>query len=184
MVSTAGPEVTHHLTQSLEGTAAVAISILCSAELVLPQWLQEVIRLGTTAEDANRPSELEQEFKLPDASQYRPKQSQNLPSSLKVTDAWTVNESRKNIFKGWRFLFACKKGEVDAETRRLVELAGGEYECFDVSGGASRWEQSLSRNKRKAEADGEKGLAVVGDEDALRIELEDASEPFFKALRK
>lgn len=127
---------------------------------------------------------LEQEFRLPDPSQYRPEQSSDLPSSLKTTSAWTVNERRPELFKGWRFLFPCAKGEVDAETRGLVELGGGEYEAFDVAGGTKKWEQSLTRNKRKAEEDGGKRLAVVGDERSLRLSLGDSTQSFFDALRR
>ena len=162
----------------------MACALLSSADIVRPDWLKELVRLGSNIQDPNEPSTLEQEFRLPDVSQYLPDQSSSLPGPLRAPNLWAKNESRKAIFKGWRFLFAGKSGEIDSELRKLVELGEGEYEAFDASGGLARWEQALSRNKRKAEGDGGKGITVIGDKDALRLTLADAAASFFETLRK
>lgn len=68
--------------------------------------------------------------------------------------------------------------------RKLVELGDGRYEAFDVEGGATSWEQVLSRNKRKVEGDQGKHLAIVGDRVGLRAALADTSKVFFETLKR
>ena len=77
-----------------------------------------------------------------------------------------------------------KGREADAETRTLVERGGGEYEVLDVLGGMTRWKQSLSRNKRKAEAEGRRNLSIVGETDSLKLAAGDAWDVILEELKR
>ena len=77
-----------------------------------------------------------------------------------------------------------KGREVDAETRTLVERGSGEYEVFDVSGGITRWKQSLSRSRRKVDAEGRRSLSIVGETDSLKVAAGDAWDGMLEELKK
>ncbi|KAL5480353.1 hypothetical protein ACEPAI_1623 [Sanghuangporus weigelae] len=185
VVSTPRPEVTHHLTSTLSVSTSIAISLLNRAHIVRPDWLTELLHLGETTTSPDGPSVLESDFRLPIVSQHVPKADSDLPSLLKSLSLWEPNERRTGMLKGWRFIFIGEKGrEVDTETRTLVEQGGGEYEVFDVSGGLTRWKQSLSRNRRKADAEGGRNLSIIGDTDSLKIAVGEAWNGMLEELRK
>ncbi|KAL5514111.1 hypothetical protein ACEPAG_2872 [Sanghuangporus baumii] len=184
VVSTPRPEVTHHLTGTLSVSTSIAISLLNRAHIVRPDWLTELLHLGETTTSPDGPSVLESDFRLPIVSQHVPKTDSDLPSSLKSLSLWEPNERRSGMLKGWRFLFVGEKGrEVDTETRTLVEQGGGEYEVFDVSGGLMRWKQSLARNRRKVEAEGDRNLSIIGDSVSLKIAAGEAWNGMLEELR-
>lgn len=72
---------------------------------------------------------------------------------------------------------------MDAETRTLVERGGGEYEVFDISTGKSRWNQALSRNKRKVDSEGGKGISVVADTETLQIAVGNTWEGILEEMK-
>ncbi|KAL5522140.1 hypothetical protein ACEPAF_1997 [Sanghuangporus sanghuang] len=184
VVSTPRPEVTHHLTGTLSVSTSIAISLLNLAHIVRPDWLTELLHLSETTTSPDAPSVLEFDFRLPIVSQHVPKVDSDLPASLKSLSLWEPNERRAGMLKGWRFLFVGEKGrEVGSETRTLVERGGGEYEVFDVSGGLTRWKQSLSRNRRKSDAEGGRNLSVIGDTEILKIASGEAWNGMLEELR-
>lgn len=184
MVSTPRPEITHHLTSTLSTSTPIATALLTLAHIVRPEWLNEVLHLGSTSSSADGPSALESDFRLPAVSQYVPASASTLPPLLKSPMVWEPNQQRSGMLKGWRFVFVGEKGrEVDAETRTLVERGGGEYEVFDVSTGKSRWNQSLSRNKRKVDSEGGKGISVVADTETLQIAVGNAWEGILEEMK-
>lgn len=167
-------EVTHHLTPILSASTSVATSMLNPASFVLPDWLTELLHLGEAALSPDGPSALEQDFRLPSESDYRPPFDPELPATWKAYLRWEASKKRVGLLKGWRFLFIDEKGkELDSEFRTLLERGEGEYETFDVAGGLVRWKHSLARNQRKAEGDGGKGLCIIGDVDVLKLVASD-----------
>ncbi|THH09964.1 hypothetical protein EW145_g1649 [Phellinidium pouzarii] len=184
VVSTPHPEVTHQLTATLSATSLVAGSLLALEHLVRPDWLTELLHLGDSSASTDSLSTLEKDFRLPAEAQHRPAFAASLAPQLKTFSLWEPSNKRVDLFKGWRFVFVGERGrELDIETRTLVERGRGEYETFDVSGGATRWRQMLSRNKRKAEAEGGKGLGVIGDSEPLKLAAGDSWDNMQDVLR-
>lgn len=112
------------------GQDAQGVCVRCTDEGVFletcwPEWLTEVLHLGSTSSSADGPSTLELDFRLPAASQYVPASAPDLPPLLKSPMTWEPNQRRSGMLKGWRFVFVGEKGrEVDAEARTLVERGG------------------------------------------------------------
>ena len=181
VTSSLNAHATHHLAPSLVLTPNIAYSLVSGSQLVRPDWLTEVLKFGddddtstpvqtqdsTTPPDSSKSCPLEREFTLPSESRFRPPFAPTLPAELKKFNVWEPNKSRAKLLKGWRFLFltgafsgsSSSKGATgDTETRQLVELAGGEYDTFDVSGGRVRLKQAVGRCVRKFES--EKGDAA------------------------
>ncbi|KAI5122259.1 hypothetical protein M0805_007123 [Coniferiporia weirii] len=185
IVSTPRPEITHHLTQLLDTTQAIATSLLNSTHLVRPDWLTELLHLGETAASADLPSVLETDFRLPAEKQHRPSFSPSLPAPLKSYTLWEVSDVRMGLLKGWRLVFIGEKGrELDIETRTLVERGQGEYEAFDVDGGATRLRQAIARNKRKSGTEAWKGISIIGNPETLKVaagDLWDAMQDVLKS---
>ncbi|KAG9312591.1 hypothetical protein JVU11DRAFT_6988 [Chiua virens] len=161
LMSSPSALATHHLTPKYELTLPLATSLLSATQLVKVEWLQEIIRLGTTV-DENHPfklTPLEQSFIPPPESKYRPVFSPSLPSSLKSFKFWEPNEERLHLLKGYRFVILSDgEGQVDADTRELVTRGDGEYECFPLTNGEAKWRQLLAKAKRKVD---EAGLKVT-----------------------
>lgn len=189
IVASVLPEVTHHLVTMLSATSAVVSTTLIPAQLVKPDWLTELLRLGdepydipqsqaVEADPAQSRSALEYELTLPSETKYRPPFSPSLPPELKTLKTWEPNLERQNLFKGWRFVFVGR--EIDTDTRAVVERGGGEYEAFDVSGGPIRLQQTLERNKRKAQ----KGISVIGDAETLKVSAADNWNSLEDVLRE
>lgn len=183
------PDITHHLVTMLSATSAVVSTTLIPAQLVKPDWLTELLRLGDEPYDipqsqavepdpAQTRSALEYELTLPSETKYRPPFSPSLPPELKTLKTWEPNPERRNLFSGWRFIFVGR--ELDSDSRAVVERGGGEYEAFDVSGGPIRLQQTLERNKRKAQ----KGISVIGDAETLKFAAGDNWSSLEDTLRE
>ncbi|KAH7908695.1 proline-rich protein [Hygrophoropsis aurantiaca] len=167
------PLHTHHLTPKFDMSAPTVTSLLSATQLVKPEWLTELIRLGTTLDegDSSKPSALEQVFQPPLETKYRPTFSPALPTPLKTFKIWEPNEERINMFRGYRFvLVAAKDGEVDGSLRELVVRGGGEYEGFNITAGHGKWRQLLAKGKRKVEELGSVGkeLIIVAEDGKMK----------------
>lgn len=133
---------------------SLATSLLSATQLVRAEWLQELIRLGTTPEDGHpfNLSPLEQTFVTPPESKYRPIFSPSLAHSLKSFKFWEPNEERLHLLKGYRFvLLSDGGGKVDEDMRELVTRGDGAYECFPLANGEAKWRQLLGKAKRKVD---------------------------------
>ncbi|KAH9025233.1 hypothetical protein EDB85DRAFT_1984556 [Lactarius pseudohatsudake] len=168
VVRTLHPDITHHLVPSHALTPAHMTSLLSAAQLVKPEWLSELLDLSIL-DPRETPRALEHTFVLPSESRFRPGFATDLPTALKTLRAWEPNETRLNMLKGYRFVFAGDKGfEVPAGYRDVVKRGGAEYEAFAVSGGVVRWRKALVRAKALAE---EKNAKVVLVADGGAMEL-------------
>ena len=135
-----------------------------------PEWLQEVIRLGTDGEDVGT-SSLEQNFVLPSESKYRPAFSPSLLPAQKKLNVWEPSEERFNLFAKCRFVcFHEKVRESDSELREAIHRGEGTLENFDVHLGVQKFRRSLTRGHAKEGkkviviADADSMLAAVGKE--------------------
>ncbi|KAG8215809.1 hypothetical protein J3R82DRAFT_7720 [Butyriboletus roseoflavus] len=161
---------THHLTPKYETTVPLATSLLSATQLVKVEWLQELIRLGTTADDSHpfKLVPLEQCFTPPLESKYRPIFSPSLAPSFKSFKFWEPNEERLHLLKGYRFVLLCDvEGQVDGDTRELIIRGDGEYECFPLTTGEAKWRQMLAKAKRKVDEAGLK-VAIVAREHVVQ----------------
>ncbi|SJL06695.1 uncharacterized protein ARMOST_10037 [Armillaria ostoyae] len=148
VVHISNPNVTHHVTSTLSATVSIAASLISACQIVKPEWLSEVLRLGSLP--SNDPSSLESHFKLPLASKYRPTFSSALPEKHKTADVWNPNEERLHIFKDYRFMCVSEKTrEIDSELRELLECGDGAIETFNVQDGGAKWRKALSRGHAK-----------------------------------
>ncbi|KAH0835680.1 hypothetical protein J3R83DRAFT_9435 [Lanmaoa asiatica] len=161
---------THHLTPKYELTVPLVTSLLSATQLVKVEWLQELIRLGTTSDDGHplKLAPLEQSFTPPLESKYRPIFSPSLASPLKSFKFWEPNEERLHLLKGYRFVLLCDaEGQVDEYTRELIIRGDGEYECFPLTNGEAKWRQMLAKAKRKVDGAGLK-VAIVTREHVVQ----------------
>lgn len=161
---------THHLTSKYELTVPLATSLLSATQFVKVEWLQELIRLGTTPDDSHpfKLTPLEQSFTPPLESKYRPIFSPSLASSFKSFKFWEPSEARLHLLKGYRFVLLCDaEGQVDTDTRELIIRGNGEYECFPLTHGEAKWRQMLAKAKRKVDEVGLK-VAIVGREHVVQ----------------
>ncbi|CCM00035.1 uncharacterized protein FIBRA_02061 [Fibroporia radiculosa] len=118
------PDVTHHLTPTYSLTPDLAASLVAVACIVRPEWLTEVIRLGSSTNAA--PSALEESFSLPPTHKFYPSFSPSLPISLRTFGKWGQNEARVALFRGFRFIFVVEKGrEIQEAMRALVKQSEG-----------------------------------------------------------
>ena len=155
---------THHFTPKYELTVPLATSLLSATQLVKVEWLQELIRLGTTSDDSHpfKLAPLEQFFNPPLESKYRPIFSPSLATPLKSFKFWEPNEERLHLLKGYRFvLLSDAGGQVNGDTRELIIRGDGEYECFPLTNGEAKWRQMLGKAKRKVDEAGLKVAIVV-----------------------
>ncbi|EMD35805.1 hypothetical protein CERSUDRAFT_96030 [Gelatoporia subvermispora B] len=154
------PEVTHHLTPTFTLTPALATALLSLAHIVKPDWLAEVLRLGTPESDSDKPSSLEEHFVLPPLTKFRPAFSPSLPPALKTFAAWEPDEARASLFNAYRFIFLGERGrEVQSALRELVRRGGAEYECFGANSGRRALHQVLAKRQGK-----ERTLVLVAEE--------------------
>lgn len=169
--------LTHHITPKYEVTTPVMTSLLCAAQLVKPDWLQELVRLGNTPaeNDALGLTILEKSFVPPIESKYRPAFGPALPPGLKSFKHWEPNEERLNLLRGFRFVLPAEEGEVDAELRDLVVRGGAEYEGFNLKAGLAKWRQVIAKGKRKVEElrGAGKGLVVLAKNSVIQRAVED-----------
>ncbi|KIJ67260.1 hypothetical protein HYDPIDRAFT_84074 [Hydnomerulius pinastri MD-312] len=152
---------THYLTPKYEVTVPLITALLSATRLVKVEWLQELVRLGSTPDDANpfKLAPLEQVFNPPLESKYRPAFSPALPPSFKSFKYWEPSEERLHLLRGYRFvLLGDREGEVDGDMRELITRGDGEYESFPMKAGHAKWRQLLAKAKRKVD---EAGLQVV-----------------------
>ena len=168
--------VTHHLVEVVSPVCSIAHSLLLATQLVRPDWLHEIIRLGNLSTDAEtlNTRSLESSFALPPVAKYLPSLSVLLPSSLKMFKVWEPNEERVNLLIGYRFVFVGEKGrEVDVDVRQMVVAGGAEYEAFNVSGGRSKFHQVLAKGMRRVSETVRrgKGLVVVADEESMKTAI-------------
>lgn len=169
--------LTHHITPKYEVTTPVMTSLLCAAQLVKPEWLQELVRLGSTPaeNDSFGLTALEKSFVPPIESKYRPAFGPALPPVLKSFKHWEPNEERLNLLRGFRFVLPAEDGDVDAELRDLVVRGGAEYEGFNLKTGLAKWRQVIAKGKRKVEElrGAGKGLVVLAKDSAIQRAVED-----------
>ncbi|KAG0708530.1 hypothetical protein DFH29DRAFT_1041101 [Suillus ampliporus] len=169
--------LTHHLTSKYEVTTPVMTSLLCAAQLVKPEWLQELVRLGSTPveNDSFGLTVLEKSFVPPLESKYRPAFGPALPPALKSFKHWEPNEERLNLLRGFRFILPAEDGEVDGELRELVVRGGAEYEGFNLKAGLAKWRQVLAKGKRKVEdlRGAGKGLVVLAKDSVIQRAVEE-----------
>jgi hypothetical protein len=169
-------DVTHHLVNEISMSCSIAHSLLLATQLVRPDWLQEIIRLGNLpGEDGTTNARsLESQFSLPLVAKYRPPLSPSLAPSLKVLKVWEPNEERLKLLGGYRFVLFGEKGrEINADTREMILAGGGEYEGFNVSGGRSKLHQVLAKGMRRVleMADRGKRLVAVVDEQLMKTAM-------------
>ncbi|KAI9455675.1 hypothetical protein BJY52DRAFT_1151531 [Lactarius psammicola] len=168
VVRTLDPDITHHLVPSHVLTPAHMTSLLSAAQLVKPEWLSELLDLSIL-DPRESPRALEHTFVLPSEGRFRPGFAAALPMALKTLRAWEPNETRLNMLKGYRFMFAGEKGlEVPAGYRELVKRGGAEYEAFAVNTGVVRWRKALIRSKALAEQKNAK-VVLVADGGAMEL---------------
>jgi hypothetical protein len=164
--------LTHHIASKYEVTTPVMTSLLCAAQLVKPEWLQELVRLGSTPAEDNSfgLTALEKSFVSPTESKYRPAFGPALPPALKSFKHWEPNEERLNLLRGFRFVLPAEDGAVDAELRDLVVRGGAEYEGFNLNAGLAKWRQVIAKGKRKVEElrGAGKGLVVLAKDSVYR----------------
>ncbi|KAK0447454.1 proline-rich protein [Desarmillaria tabescens] len=162
VVHTPNPNVTHHITSTLSATASIAASLISACQIVKPEWLSEVLRLGSLPDDD--PSSLESHFKMPLASKYRPTFSPELLEKDKTADVWNPNEERLHIFKDYRFMCISEKSrEIDNELRGLLERGDGAIETFNIQDGGAKWRKALSRGRAKENVK----MVAIASQDAM-----------------
>lgn len=169
--------LTHHIAPKYEVTTPVMTSLLCAAQLVRPEWLQELVRLGSVPAEDNSfgLTALEKSFVSPIESKYRPAFGPALPPALKSFKHWEPNEERLNLLRGFRFVLPAEDGAVDAELRDLVVRGGAEYEGFNLNAGLAKWRQVIAKGKRKVEElrGAGKGLVVLAKDNVIQRAVED-----------
>ena len=144
----------------------MAASLLSASQFVKPDWLEEIIRLGTAEQGQ---STLENDFALPPLSKYRPSFSPNLQDSQKVFKVWEPNEERMNMLNNYRFFLVSEKLHgIASDIRDLIQRGGGAYEALDIQAGKLKWHRALVRGNAK---DGQK-LVLVGDKDSLKAAID------------
>ncbi|KAK0187103.1 proline-rich protein [Armillaria mellea] len=162
VVHISNPDVTHHVTSTLSAMVSIATSLISACQIVKPEWLSEVLRLGSLP--SHDPSSLESHLKLPLASKYRPTFSSALPEKHKTADVWNPNEERLHIFKDYRFMCVSEKSrEIDSELRELLERGDGAIETFNVQDGGAKWRKALSRGYAKESVK----MVTIASEDAM-----------------
>ncbi|KAG2121622.1 hypothetical protein DEU56DRAFT_760630 [Suillus clintonianus] len=169
--------LTHHITPKYEVTTPAMTSLLCAAQLTKPEWLQELVQLGSTPteNDSFGLTALEKSFVPPLESKYRPAFGPALPPALKSFKHWEPNEERLNLLRSFRFILPAEDGEVDAELRDLVVRGGAEYEGFNLKAGLAKWRQVIAKGKRKVEElrGAGKGLVVLAKDSVIQRAVED-----------
>lgn len=168
--------LTHHLTSKYEVTTPVMTSLLCAAQLVKPEWLQELVRLGTTPveDDSFGLTLLEKSFIPPLESKYRPAFGPSLPPVLRSFKHWEPNEERLSLLRGFRFILPSEDGEVDAELRELVVRGGADYEGFNLKAGLTKWRQIIAKGKRRVEElRVGKGLVILAKDNVIQRAVEE-----------
>ncbi|CAA7263776.1 unnamed protein product [Cyclocybe aegerita] len=167
IVHTPHAEVTHHITSDFVANLSSMSSLLSLCQFVKPEWLQEVIKLGTDLKHA-QPfglSSLEEHFVLPFESKYRPAFSPSLSSAQKVLRLWEPNEERVNLFQACRFICLHEKiRDSDTELREAIHRGGGSLENFDIHSGIVKFRRALTRAQVK---EGKKTV-IVGDEESMK----------------
>ncbi|KAK0218837.1 proline-rich protein [Armillaria fumosa] len=162
VVHISNTNVTHHVTSTLSATVSIATSLISACQIVKPEWLSEVLRLGSLPSDD--PSSLESYLKLPLASKYHPTFSSALPEKHKTADVWNPNEERLHIFKDYRFMCVSEKSrEIDSELRELLERGDGAIETFNIQDGGAKWRKALSRGHAKESVK----MVAVASKDAM-----------------
>jgi hypothetical protein len=165
---------THHLISHYVANLSTATSLLSLTRFVKPEWLQEVIRLGSIPvndKDADGIS-LEQHFILPSESKYRPAFSPSLLPSHKKFGVWEANEARVNFFSSCRFVCLREKiRESDSELQEAIRRGEGAFENFDIHSGVTKFHRTLTRGHAK---EGKK-VVVVADADLMQAAVGEQS---------
>ncbi|KAF8634326.1 hypothetical protein AX15_000986 [Amanita polypyramis BW_CC] len=170
LVHTPEPWVTHHLTSSYAASASVGASLLSASQFVRPEWLEEIIRLGTTEQDSSDQSALENAFALPPLSKYRPSFSPKLHDSQKVFKVWEPNEERMNMLNNYRFFLVSEiPYATGSDAKDLIQRGGGTYEVLNIHAGKTKWHRALVRGNAK---EGQK-LVLVGNKDSLKAAIDE-----------
>lgn len=161
-------EVTHHITTHYTADLPCSASLLSLCQFVKPEWLQEVIRLGSLPRgiDQSKGSSLEDHFALPQENKYRPDFAPALSPAHKTLNIWVPNEERVNLFRTCRFICLHEKmTTADTELREVLHRGGGLLENFDIHSGIQKFRRALSRSQAK---EGKKTV-VVGDLDSMQL---------------
>ncbi|KAJ6508583.1 proline-rich protein [Mycena sanguinolenta] len=171
LVHLPGPDITHHITNSISATTLEVISLVSATAFVTSKWLDEVIRLGGLPHKSD-PVSLEDNFRLPPIAKYRPEFDDALSPEQKTHKIWEPNEERMNMLSPYRFICVGEaKHQIDSEFRELLTRANAKIEVFDVIGGAEKWRKALTRAKAKSGqnlvpiANSEACEAAVGKDD-------------------
>lgn len=177
---TSSPENTHHLVSNYAVNASIAASLMSATQLVKPEWLEELIRLGSLSvkNGSITCTSLEKTFLLPLVAKFRPTFPASLPHTLKTVNVWEPNEERLSLFRGYRFLFMVDKSlDIESSMKEVVVRGQGEYDCFQISGGRVKWRHALTKCKKKlSEHEDGKEMVLVGD--AKIIAEKTGSEPW------
>ena len=153
--------MTHHLTDNYLANLSIATSLLSLCQLVQPEWLNEIIRLGTTPlNSGSDQTSLEAHFDFPTISKFRPTFSPSLPESQKQFNKWEPNEERVNLLRKFRFICMTEKiREMDGELRDAIHRGGGTLENFDIHSDITKFHQALTRSRAKEG----KSVVIIGD---------------------
>lgn len=144
------PHVTHHLVSTYIVNPAIAVSLLSACQLVKPEWINEVVRLGSLSADSSGGASLEHTFSLPPISKFRPSFSPSLLPEQKVFKVWEPNEERLDMLASYRFLCVGEKGrELESDLRDMIERGGAAFETFDVKAGKTKFHRALTRGQAK-----------------------------------
>jgi hypothetical protein len=173
--STCSHESTHHLVSSYAINAVIAASLISATQLVKPEWLEEVIRLGTLPAKSDGPNgtPLERTFSLPPATKFRPVLPGTLPPPLRSVKVWEPNEERLALFQRFKFIFVGEQGrEVGGDMKELLRRGDGQLETFAVHEGKARWHEALSKSKRQVPQDDRgKALVIISDQKLMSASL-------------
>jgi hypothetical protein len=167
---TSHPENTHHLLSTFCLNAQIATSLLSAVQFVKPEWLDELIRLGSLPAESD--ASPERSFALPPVNKFRPSVSATLPHTLKSTKIWEPSGERVQLFQDFTFLFVGENGrEVEVGIRDLVLRGHGECEAFAAEGGRVKWRQALSRVKASKSQMGMKKVVTAADPPSMKTTI-------------
>ncbi|TFK68894.1 hypothetical protein BDN72DRAFT_643854 [Pluteus cervinus] len=175
LVSQPDQSVTHHLTPSLSSNPLIITSLASACTFVKPEWLQELLRLGTSD---TGPSELEATFTLPFTNKFKPTFSPALASKYKTFKIWDPNEERLNMLHEFKFIILREKSNLaEADVKELIVRAGGSVDFFDVHDGRAKWHRALTRGRAKEG----KMLVVLADQASIQAAIDSNSYKDFYA---
>lgn len=162
------PDVTHHITDTVEPTFTQALSLLAAANFVTSAWLDELIRLGDLPADSD-PSvglSLEKNFSaIPAPAKYRPAFAPELSAEHRELATWEPNEGRMKMFAKYRFILMAEGSRnTNSGLRDLIVRGEGHPEACNVSEGPEKLRGVIVRGKAKLD----QKLVLLADADACK----------------